>query len=76
MVPLYYVLSDVDECEVAGMCSQVCRNTEGSFICTCVQGYQLRPDGRGCKALGKEGFTCEGPCIKSFIEGMELIILP
>ena len=36
--------ADVDECEVLspnGFCSQVCVDTEGSFHCDCMEGYQL-----------------------------------
>ncbi len=47
------ILTDFDECSVDGTCSQLCQNTNGSYHCSCVEGYQLRPDGRGCKALGK-----------------------
>uniref|UniRef100_A0A8C6TK95 Low density lipoprotein receptor-related protein 4 n=1 Tax=Neogobius melanostomus TaxID=47308 RepID=A0A8C6TK95_9GOBI len=45
---------DVDECAEEGYCSQGCTNTEGGFQCWCVQGYELRPDKRSCKALGPE----------------------
>ncbi|KAI5101925.1 low-density lipoprotein receptor-related protein 4 isoform X1 [Silurus meridionalis] len=44
----------VDECAEEGYCSQGCTNTEGGFHCWCVQGYELRPDKRSCKALGPE----------------------
>ena len=36
--------ADVNECKVLspnGFCSQVCNNTEGSFHCDCMEGYQL-----------------------------------
>ena len=29
-------------------CEQVCHNTPGSFICSCVSGYQLDSDGKSC----------------------------
>ncbi|RWS26517.1 low-density lipoprotein receptor-related protein 2-like protein, partial [Leptotrombidium deliense] len=32
---------DVDECAVAGRCSQICINTKGSFKCKCHEGYIL-----------------------------------
>lgn len=54
--PLVFCLwsiPDVDECAEEGYCSQGCTNTEGGFQCWCVQGYELRPDKRSCKALGK-----------------------
>ena len=40
---MYYL--DIDECTrgTAG-CSQGCRNTDGSFICTCNEGYQTHHD--------------------------------
>lgn len=50
---LLWSVPDVDECAEEGYCSQGCTNTEGGFQCWCVQGYELRPDKRSCKALGK-----------------------
>jgi len=42
---------DVNECnEVAGVCSQECVNTEGSFFCKCdPRFYEREPDGKTCK---------------------------
>lgn len=51
---LLWAVPDVDECAEEGYCSQGCTNTEGGFQCWCVQGYELRPDKRSCKALGKK----------------------
>ncbi|XP_055684209.1 low-density lipoprotein receptor-related protein 4 [Lutzomyia longipalpis] len=49
-----YNCTDIDECQFASdpVCSQNCINTIGSFMCSCVSGYVLRPDLRTCKALG------------------------
>ncbi|XP_037029978.1 low-density lipoprotein receptor-related protein 4 isoform X2 [Bradysia coprophila] len=46
--------TDIDECSfsIDSVCSQNCVNTHGSFICSCTNGYILRPDLRTCKALG------------------------
>jgi len=33
-------------------CSQYCRNTIGSYFCTCADGYRLASDKRSCKADG------------------------
>ncbi|MCJ8744680.1 hypothetical protein PDJAM_G00121580 [Pangasius djambal] len=41
---------DFDECTVYGTCSQTCTNTEGSYFCSCVEGYLAQPDNRSCKA--------------------------
>lgn len=41
---------DVNECDTYGSCSQMCVNTEGSYTCSCVEGYVLQPDNKSCKA--------------------------
>lgn len=41
---------DLNECNTYGSCSQMCINTEGSYTCSCVEGYVLQPDNRSCKA--------------------------
>ena len=42
IVIIVCICADVDECAlgVSG-CSQGCRNTNGGFICTCHEGYQV-----------------------------------
>ena len=45
---------DINECSTNnGGCAQDCANTQGSFSCSCRNGFQLASDGRGCngKAL-------------------------
>nr|XP_032807603.1 low-density lipoprotein receptor-related protein 2-like isoform X3 [Petromyzon marinus] len=32
---------DVDECNAFGSCAQLCRNSKGSFECSCTDGYRL-----------------------------------
>ena len=42
-------LLDVNECETdTPPCSHICRNTVGSFNCSCVSGYTLAEDGLTC----------------------------
>lgn len=48
---------DFDECTVYGTCSQTCTNTEGSYTCSCVEGYLLQPDNRSCKAKNGESLS-------------------
>ena len=38
---------DIDECRL-GYCNQLCNNSEGSFTCSCQDGYALEDDGRTC----------------------------
>ena len=44
---------DIDECELGfSGCNQGCRNTDGSFICTCNEGYQTHHnDPRYCVGM-------------------------
>jgi len=46
------VVSDINECERRGYCSQFCHNTEGSFKCSCRLGFILDPlDHVTCRAI-------------------------
>ena len=45
--------TDVNECETAGVCSQICTNTKGSYKCDCISGYELVKN-RFCKALKRK----------------------
>ena len=43
------MLSDINECNRSnGGCGHNCTNTEGSFECTCRDGYLLDGDGKSC----------------------------
>lgn len=39
---------DVDECEEDAPCEHSCRNTAGSFACSCRPGFALMTDGVSC----------------------------
>ena len=46
---LVLLVIDVDECSMTeSPCSQDCSNTDGSFVCSCANGYTLDSDGRAC----------------------------
>ncbi|XP_059169376.1 mucin-like protein [Physella acuta] len=50
---------DIDECEDNTTCHQNCTNTEGSYICSCNNGYVLnRTDSRSCLAK-----NCSNRCV-------------
>ncbi|XP_035688706.1 fibulin-1-like [Branchiostoma floridae] len=41
---------DVDECNTnLNNCSQLCKNTDGSFNCACLDGFDLSADGENCE---------------------------
>ena len=43
---------DINECSISnGGCEEICTNTNGSFICSCHQGYMLRGDKRTCRGI-------------------------
>ena len=52
---------DFDECGVYGTCSQSCSNTNGSYSCSCVEGYLPQPDNRSCKAKNGRSRPPQGP---------------
>ena len=56
---LYFVTLDIDECETgADDCEQICLNLEGSFECSCSDGYELDENGRNCTGeLLKKSFS-------------------
>ena len=47
-----FLFADINECATTQPCEQVCTNTQGSFVCSCNDGY--RPD--------NNGLTCSGMC--------------
>ena len=51
----YRILADVNECLInVGLCvNGRCRNTEGSFVCECADGYTLTPDGEQCRDINE-----------------------
>lgn len=44
------LIIDLNECNQAPKpCNFICKNTEGSYQCSCPKGYILQDDGRSCK---------------------------
>lgn len=47
-------ISDLDECQSLGKhCQHYCRNTPGSYVCECYDGFQMKPDQISCKCRYK-----------------------
>ncbi|CAG9818509.1 unnamed protein product [Phaedon cochleariae] len=45
------VMKEFDECsKIDHGCEQQCVNTLGSYVCTCLIGYELHSDGKSCEA--------------------------
>jgi len=39
---------DIDECAESNPCAQICNNTNGSYQCSCNNGFLLDGDGHSC----------------------------
>ena len=47
-----FTLIDVDEClDANGGCEYTCINTNGSYTCTCSDGFHLTPNGFNCTGM-------------------------
>ncbi|XP_059565993.1 endosialin [Myotis daubentonii] len=46
---------DTDECQIAGVCQQMCVNYVGGFECYCSEGHELEADGISCSPAGDVG---------------------
>ena len=46
---LLVCLADVDECTLnIHNCEQICKDTNGSYVCDCLTNYILHSDGHSC----------------------------
>ena len=53
-----FLHSDVNECSAATHgCNHICENTDGSYTCSCREGYYLNEDGRTCFPSCNGNFT-------------------
>lgn len=51
---------DIDECRLNnGGCDHICRNTVGSFECSCKKGYKLLINERSCQGEQTQGTLLE-----------------
>lgn len=61
----FYLFSDIDECSSNHGCSSLCTNTEGSFYCTCEDGYRIANDGSTCLPVCGGSITMDCGSISS-----------
>ena len=46
------ICTDFDECaNDSSLCDHNCTNTDGSFTCSCNNGYELDDNGRSCNGM-------------------------
>jgi hypothetical protein len=50
-IMLFVTFLDIDECAGINDCQQLCGNTEGSYVCSCSDGFNLSDDGRNCTGM-------------------------
>ena len=51
-VILIFVVADIEECETNnGECQHNCNNTDGSYYCSCNNGYFLNDDKHTCDGI-------------------------
>ena len=49
IIIMCFCFTDIDECQLNnGGCMQNCMNTNGSFMCSCNDGYILDTDAKSC----------------------------
>ena len=49
MIDCLIIHSDIDECiEGSDGCDHNCTNTDGSYYCTCIDGYKMQLDNHTC----------------------------
>ena len=49
---LYTLLCvDINECNESSKCDHLCTNTNGSYYCSCNEGYSLMDNGKSCKGI-------------------------
>ena len=47
----FWFYLDINECNGVNDCQQMCQNTDGSYVCSCTDGFTLEADGRSCAGI-------------------------
>ena len=59
-----FLFSDVNECQRKnGDCQQLCRNTNGSFVCACWDGFVLNANGFQCQGVAASVHVWVHACV-------------
>lgn len=45
-------MTDFNECNIYGTCDQICKNTHGSYQCSCISGYSRFNDSK-CRGINE-----------------------
>lgn len=57
----------MDECiQAPKPCNFICKNTEGSYLCSCPRGYLLQEDGKSCRGDIQHTHACT--CSKTTVQ--------
>ncbi|XP_077978931.1 uncharacterized protein LOC144434353 [Glandiceps talaboti] len=61
----HILIVHIDECALYtdNDCDHICHNFDGSYNCTCQEGYATTDDGRTCQPICTEGCANGGHCI-------------
>ncbi|KAM6159049.1 endosialin [Rhynchocyon petersi] len=62
---------DTDECQIPGVCQQMCVNYVGGFECYCSEGHELEADGISCSPSGAMGASISQDLGHEFLDGRE-----
>ena len=72
---LYFRFVDVNECSILGIGDHKCINTEGSYKCSCVEGYVFEPP-RTCRPQGNGScLDCDLHCGKRTVISLDCLLL-
>ncbi|XP_010634473.1 endosialin, partial [Fukomys damarensis] len=62
---------DTDECQIPGVCQQMCVNYVGGFECYCSEGHELKEDGSNCIPTGAMGAKASQDLVDELLDGGE-----
>ena len=70
-----YLSPDINECSDATICAQLCRNTLGSYTCSCISGYVLNANNMTCTKPEATESTATSVVIGVFVIVIVILIV-